>query len=269
MGEPQDTKNFIKTFNEIARHKHRYDVFRDFVTMSAISLHNAVAKSEKLEKEYMEIVSHYSKDEVNLISELFAQLILLLEPKPQDVLGSLYMQLELGNGKVGQFFTPPPIADFMASIVYGSDLDKLEKPFVTLSEPACGAGSMVLAFVNILIREGHNPMYKMWVQCIDIDRLAALMCYLQLSLWNVPAEVVVGNALTLETREVFYTPAHRLGFWESRLKVRQVENRVKKLVAENQYQKGDNSKPKSKTKAKPIFLEHSGKQKTVQIEFDF
>ncbi len=30
---------FIKTFNDIARNRHRYEVFRDFVTMAAIAMH--------------------------------------------------------------------------------------------------------------------------------------------------------------------------------------------------------------------------------------
>jgi len=54
----------------------------------------------------------------------------------------------------------------------------------------------------------------MWVQAWDIDRTAALMCYLQLSLWHIPAEIIVGNTLSLEVREVFYTPAHYMGNWD-------------------------------------------------------
>ena len=44
-----DRQTFISLFNSIARHKHRYAVFSDFVTMSAIAYHNAVNKLETLE----------------------------------------------------------------------------------------------------------------------------------------------------------------------------------------------------------------------------
>ena len=37
---------FLKTFRDIARHKHRYEVFRDFVTLAACSLHNAIRPDE-------------------------------------------------------------------------------------------------------------------------------------------------------------------------------------------------------------------------------
>jgi hypothetical protein len=39
----------------------------------------------------------------------------------------------------------------------------------------------------------------------DIDRLVALMCYVQLSLWNVPGRVFVGDSLTLKMREMWIT----------------------------------------------------------------
>lgn len=57
-----------------------------------------------------------------------------------------------------------------------------------------------------------NPAQAMWARCQDIDRVATMMCYLQLSLWSIPVMVIVGNTLAMEAREVFYTPAHRLRF---------------------------------------------------------
>ena len=75
-----------------------------------------------------------------------------------------------------------------------------------------------------MITQGHDPAERLWVQCVDVNRLAALMCYVQLSLWNVPAEVIVGNTLTLETREVWHTPAHHMRFWSSRLARRDIES---------------------------------------------
>jgi hypothetical protein len=186
--------------------------------MAAISMHNAIRKDPALEAEYMQIVKRYEVHQVSEICGLFAKLVLLLDTEPQDVLGQLYMTLELGNTQAGQFFTPPEISELMARITYGDELQNLTKPFITLSEPACGAGGMVLAFVKVMLSHGHDPFKRLWVQCQDVDRTAALMCYLQLSLWHVPAVVIVGNTLALEVREAFYTPAHYLGFWGVRLR---------------------------------------------------
>lgn len=253
---------FVRAFNGIARHHHRYEVFRDFVTMAAIALHNAVRKDEALEAEYMRIVGRYSRQEVHELSRLMAQLVLLLDIEPQDVLGPLYMELELANAQAGQFFTPPAISELMAQLTYGDELKTLDKPFVTLSEPACGAGGMVLAFVKVMLSHGHNPARHLWVQCQDIDRTAALMCYLQLSLWNVPAAVVVGNTLAMEVREVFYTPAHYLGFWEHRLRHR-YENEPAEIPVGEEFATPTEPAPASK----PFMF--SGGSTSRQADFDF
>jgi type I restriction-modification system DNA methylase subunit len=210
---------FLKQFNALAQHRRRYEVFRDFVTLSAISLNNVMEpdaeRKAALEAEYMGIIRTYSHDEALGFAELLGLVVELLEPTPQDVLGDLYMELDLGNERTGQFFTPNSISQFMAR------LNGVEPPagqnFVRVCEPACGAGGMVLAIAQALIESGKNPARAMWAQCQDIDRTAALMCFIQLSLWNIPAAVIVGDTLANEVRERFYTPAHYMGAWDYRL----------------------------------------------------
>ena len=270
-GKPFDRSDFIKTFNDIARHRHRYEVFRDFVTISAISLHNAIIMNETLEQEYLDIIAQYSKEEVSSFCKLLAILADMLEPEPCDALGSLYMDLDLGNSNTGQFFTPFEISLLMAQITHGDDLKKLDKPFITLSEPACGAGGMVLAFAKVMMQHNHVPAFRLWAQCIDIDRVAALMCYVQLTLWHIPAEVVVGNALTLETREVFYTPAHYMHGWDMKLN----ERRAKQLLVSKSPQSQNEEEPQAlpqplKTdKMEPIAEEPKQAQRGDDFQFDF
>lgn len=40
--KPQEWGEFVRAFNGIARHRHRYEVFRDFVTLSALSVQNSM-----------------------------------------------------------------------------------------------------------------------------------------------------------------------------------------------------------------------------------
>lgn len=86
------------------------------------------------------------------------------------------------------------------------------------SEPACGAGGMILAYVKEMLNQKINPVHHLWVQAVDIDRMVALMCYIQLSLWGVPAQIIVGNTLTLEHREQFFTPTHYTFHWDYKLR---------------------------------------------------
>lgn len=217
----QARADFMRAFKETAPYKHRYEVWRDFITMAACALHNGLFKEETREAEYLQIVKGYKSDDQHQFPKLLGLIITILDSEPRDILGPLYMELEIANKNAGQFFTPPELSELMARINFGETLEILDdQPFIMLSEPACGAGGMVLACVKVLTEQGHDPSQRLWVQCIDDDRVAALMCYIQLTLWNVPAEVIVGNTLTGERREIWYTPAHHLGFWDAKLRNR-------------------------------------------------
>ena len=79
------------------------------------------------------------------------------------------------------------------------------QPFVTISEPACGAGGMMIAAAVEMQALGYPPPKHMWVSCVDIDVVAMSMAYIQLSSLGIPGEVVLGNALADERRLVMYT----------------------------------------------------------------
>jgi hypothetical protein len=64
---------------------------------------------------------------------------------------------------------------------------------------------------------GYTVSEQLWVSVTDVDPLAANMSYIQLSLCGIAAEVVTGNALTLERRRTLYTPLHYTGRWAAKL----------------------------------------------------
>lgn len=271
----QHRTEFLKLFRQTARHRHRYDIFRDFVTIAACTLHNSVFQgldienwpkiAQDREEEYLKIVQSYDKQDRGAFPLLFAHLVGMLDPEPRDILGPLYMELEVASKDQGQFFSPPELSELMARMSHGPELANLQKPFVTLSEPACGAGGMVLAFVKVMIENKLNPSQRMWTQCVDVDRLAALMCYVQLSLWNVPGEIIVGNSLSWEIRELWYTPAHILGQWHIRLAT---QSRDVTNVAPVEKPESETAFHLEGIQQKPTPLE-AARAKAVQLGFDF
>jgi hypothetical protein len=68
--------------------------------------------------------------------------------------------------------------------------------FVTAMEPACGAGSMVIALAEAMRNLGINYQRHLHVTAIDIDPRAIHMAYVQFSLLHVPAHLMVGNSLS-------------------------------------------------------------------------
>lgn len=119
---------------------------------------------------------------------------------------------------VGNFFTPFDISRMMAMMeVHDLDSELKRKPFLTVGEPACGAGGMIIAVAEQFSLAGYPPHRWMFASCVDIDSVATAMCYLQLSLLQIPAEIITGNSLTVQYSRVMRTPAYYLHAWSARL----------------------------------------------------
>ncbi|OJB08189.1 type I restriction endonuclease subunit M [Burkholderia ubonensis] len=226
-------------------------VFADFVEMAAIALSNSVDKPqfEPREKRYLEIAGKYKPEELQLFVRMFAELTLSFEhrlgvddglpqgtlPSPgnlTDVLGETYMMMGIGNDQAGQFFTPYSVSRLMAGISIGDRSDAIEHDgFIRMQEPACGAGGMVIATADALLSIGQNYQQTMHATCIDIDARCVHMTYLQLSLMHIPAIIVHGNALTMEVWGMWYTPAHILGGWRSKLRQRRHADAMREVLA--------------------------------------
>lgn len=222
-------KLFKDIFKKTAKNTNRYDVFRDLVFMMAIAIENVFLKCEEKEKEYLNIIKKYGAEDQSRVCKLFAELTMAMEYEPSDILGSLFMELELGSSHIGQFFTPYPVCKLMAELNIGTDFeDKLsEQGYITVHEPASGSGSMLIAFAQSMLEKGYNPQKQMYFQAIDLDPVAAKMAYIQMSLLGLVGEVIVGNTLTLELHQSMKTPGYYL--WGSELKYSSLFSKINNL----------------------------------------
>jgi hypothetical protein len=219
----QHKKSIEKMMRQAAGRHSLYDIFRDFCELSAISLRNAVEfnkqEFDKRETAYLSVIKKYTPQEIELFPQMLGLLVLSLEEEPRDYLGELFGEMEIHNKWVGQFFTPYHVCRLMAAIqVEGVKAIIEEKGFVTVNEPACGAGAMIIAFADEMKRAGLNYQQQVHVTAQDIDIRSVHMAYIQLSLLHIPALVILGNTLTVEVREVWPTPAHVLGMWDYKLR---------------------------------------------------
>jgi type I restriction-modification system DNA methylase subunit len=206
-------------------------VFADFCEIAAITLRNVVDRHDaeahqKRETRYLDLTKTYTPDEVERFAKLLALVTLELEGESADVLGDLYMSLDLGNDRTGQYFTPFTVSSLMAKMTVGDLVAPLRsrQQFVTLSEPTCGSGGMIIAMAGALREQGFNYQRQLHVTAQDIDIVAVHMAYIQLSLLYIPAVVIHGNTLTLEQHDAWPTPAHVLDNWGSQLAPRESAN---------------------------------------------
>jgi len=156
-----------------------------------------------------------------------------LERNPnQDFLGKLYMSLELGNHWKGQFFTPYNVCECMAGITINDNVQTLEKQeWISVNDPACGAGATLVAAANIFHRKKINYQTQVLFTANDIDRVVAQMCYIQLSLLGCAGWVAVANTISNPVcgdplmpvekpgQEFWYTPFYFRGEWNCRRQI--------------------------------------------------
>lgn len=222
------TAQIVKVLRANSGSRDLRTVFTDFCEMSAIAIRNRVdpAGFQDREDTYENTRAHYSAPEMGRFAEALALVAVELASHPRDVLGEVYMQLEIASRDRGQFFTPYSVAQLMAGMLLTSLVTRLEsRPFVTVSEPACGAGALVIATTQALTQHGFDYRARLHVTADDLSLAAVHMCYVQLSLLDVLALVNRRNTLTMELFDTWATPAHVLHGWAWRLAMHELHPR--------------------------------------------
>ena len=239
VGKNERQRELEKLYNKLCYRYSRYEVWQDMVVMIACAIANAVDKRhfDKREEMYMRTVKKYSKDELNIFPEFFTHIVMGMEEHPDcDFLGELYMGLELGNTKAGQFFTPYDICRLMAQVSINDDVLKSQiekRGWVSINDCACGAGATLVAAANYLRSIGINYQMQALFVAQDVDATVALMCYIQLSLLGCAGYVVIGNTLTEpqtgpvlfgeESSRCWFTPMYFNDVWSTRRAIAMAE----------------------------------------------
>ena len=249
----QHQKNIVKLFSRFDGSKNRRKVFEDFVTASAIAISN-------------------SCDETH--AEELAEIVMGMEDNPnQDFLGEMYMALDFGSSSAGQFFTPYSVCQCLAGIQ--SDWGFLNSRiaangFIAVSDPACGAGALLVAFANACRNCGLNYQQTVLFVAQDLDYTVGMMCYIALSLLGCAGYVVIGDTLIdpgtsydskgllpMDSGRVWYTPMFCSPLWQGRRLAAQLDL----LLSNGRKPVGIERKPtetpkmtlqRAETKVKPI-----------------
>lgn len=265
---------FVKILSQASQSHSTWEVWADFVKMSAIAISNAVDRSEvaeRREKEYLRIIGKYKKPEQEVFPKLLGATVEALEENPeQDFLGELFMGLDLGNHWKGQFFTPYNICKMMAEMIVGNAEAEIErKGWIGIEDCCCGGGAMLIGARNALAKKKIDWTNQALFVAQDIDETAAMMCYIQLSLLGCSGYVAVGNSLTnpvtgpsllfpiaRDGLDIWYTPTFYLDTWQ----YRRIWNSMDMLT-----QRAENV-AKTASESEPI-LEHQEMPKTPETPF--
>lgn len=227
---PKHDKLFLDTFKKFTSKYREWDVWRDFIILSACTISNAVDKEHYRVREdlYLDTIKKYDKERQMLFPELFAHTVMALElNSEQDFLGHIFMNLQLGSKSNGQFFTPYHVCQLMASVTLNDCQKEIKKKgFFSIHDSCCGAGATLIAAINeakkSLEKIGLNHQQHILVTGQDIDMVVGLMCYIQISLLGVAGFVKIGNAITEPMSDgddkscYWYTPIYFTDAWTLR-----------------------------------------------------
>ena len=191
------------------------DVIRTFITGAAARLRCAMfemigdhetakSESETVERALKPIREPQSRKLLVSMSEILAE---ALEADPVDFIGPVFMEL-LAHEGMGQFFTPREVSRLIAELTLPPSPEEapLERGFISIQEPTCGVGGMVLAANEVLRDRGFDPTTQTRWLMIELDRVAVDAAWLQVALTKVPAPVQWGNTLSLEMSASWPTP---------------------------------------------------------------
>lgn len=233
-------KRFEKGFKMLCSSKSTYQVWSDCMALFAITISNQsilpMKNSEqfkevwdKREKEYLRIINNYSKKEQKLFPQMFALIVEELEERPnQDLLGELYMMLQISNKNAGQFFTPYNICEVMSKLTFDrKELGKTvhKKGYASVYDCACGAGATLISASEQCKEMFKKYNYQNHVYFVgqDIDITCVHMCYIQLSLHGLAGYVIHDNSLIKpepklpeDIEKIWFTPVWFTDVWSMR-----------------------------------------------------
>lgn len=219
-GNIPNVNSILKKIERGLYKTNAHDLLSDIFECGAIAISNRfdLRRYKAREERYLQIIKKYDTAMQKLIAEIFADIFCLLSQQINpfigfnDYLGELYMRSETSNSKTGQFFTPYCLSKMCAETAIDKSIveEYMEQDkILTMCEPTCGAGGMILAAADVLYNKYHfNFSRNLVVECSDIDSRCVHMCYLQLGLAGIPAVIFKRNSLTLETWERWETPAY-------------------------------------------------------------
>lgn len=180
-------------------------VFKDFISLFAISLSNKICFNKENSDMYEKIYQSYEKSEQYIFYTLSAELTRLFcnEKAPYDILGEIYQKitnknyLKLINNNLTQ-----EVGKKLKGVI---NINKKTKDGKMI-EMNCGSGAMILAYASTLKMFKLNYKIDLEVTAIDSDIINVFMTYIQLYFFEISAVVILIDEKTNKELMRLYTP---------------------------------------------------------------
>ena len=228
----------VSSVLEVKRLKHQFDktllkiaeitrgrisrpqTLSDFLAYCALllSIRTDPVHTEQRSKSLERLKANYKKDEWEAFHQGLVDLCRTFVRNIQvgryeDLFAGSFTQVRATSRALKQDFTPVDVGKLIGAISVSSNLSLPEEGFFSLSDHACGSGTLLLAGAQRIADTGYNPAEQLVIQAADLDARCVHMTYLHLSLYGIPAVVVHGNTITLNEYDRWYTPVYLWRKW--------------------------------------------------------
>jgi N-6 DNA methylase len=187
------TPTLFKKLEELSRRSSvsRGQAFEDWLTAIVCAL-----AAETKEAEYLAMVERHQEGKIgqrgiDLISQMFAELLLAMEKNDGDILGDLF-EGGITYGDNGQYLTPENLAQLMARLSLDENAQPSDDAPLYVNDPCYGTGRMLLEAAAV------HPRVELVGQ--DIDPRCAKITAINLGLRSRYGWVICGNTITNELR---------------------------------------------------------------------
>lgn len=212
---PLKREQFIKIFKEICRKgEDGFRLWESFVSVTAYELYTSTALVESpafkgIEKHY-EVFKKYEKEFAIMLNCIVEE----LDRNPrQDLLGSLFMELELNSSDKQQIFTPYHMSEMLSRISMDkehlqSEIDS--RGYIMINDPCAGGGSILVGAFNTIKDLGFNPQTQAVFVAQELSFITALSCYVQMALLGMVGYVQIGDTLYMDYPYLIELPMNNI-----------------------------------------------------------
>lgn len=205
--EDNKYESFIKLLNFKTEKYSQERIFKDFISLFAISLSNKVIFNEANSNKYEKIYQKYEKDERYIFYALSSELTRLFcnEKSPYDILGEIYQKvtkksylklLTNNNSKLQE------VGKKLQGIININKHSNNGK----MVEVNCGSGAMILAYASTLKMFKLDYKRDLQITAIDTNINHIFMTYIQLYFYDISGIVILINEKDNKEIMRLYTP---------------------------------------------------------------
>ena len=198
---------FIKLLNFNVDKYSAEKVYKDFISLFAISLSNKVSFNKENNDRYEEIYKSYKNEEKYIFYALSAELTKLFcnEKTPYDILGEIYQEITCKS---------------YLKLVSNNNLQEVGRKLqgvVNINKKAnngkiiqanCGSGAMILAYASTLNVFKLDYKLDLEVTAIDENIINVFMTYIQLYFFEISAVVILVDQKSNRELMRLYTPTY-------------------------------------------------------------